>query len=615
MMPSATPPSAPRPPLGRGGDDGPDSGRIDAPGGAGTASGAGTGLLRVAVVTTEEAGPHSYAMVLAEQLHRAGHDTVALVRQAAPAEAPGARSVRVLALLTPGQPQRWVRVGQRLAECDLVAVVPGSRSHDASMRVLLAALRAASGPQGRARTVLVLPPGRPVGRAERRLALSVDTVAVHDAAQLDALSGAGVDVVALPPVPSRPAPVPDPHRVRLLVLRPATEAECRSLATALSRRADLQLTAVGHDGTDLEALRALGATILEPSSSLAPGPLAALLATHDALVLTSAASQADLDLASSHGLRPLDPAAPPAGVDRLVREVIQRRLARFDEPAPLPGDWAHYLAAFEVVATAHGCVVPEPTGSSVTRAAGTAASAVVGAALESRRHVRATAMGLLRARRARAAVSLSLADLADLPICDVLADPAQLGEVGRISRFLQLPRARNGPEAWAALGALAAVVRLVDPSGEVVVIDESGPRSVFSRWLRAIGHEPVRLDFTGLDPSVSAMDIDAGSLDVITRLHPRGCDAESLDRVLDQASWALRRGGVLVLTVPVGPASADGCLSPADLRAALARADSAGFVLVGDLDGALLTRMSQARDRARDPFAAYALARLAWRKR
>ena len=55
--------------------------------------------------------------------------------------------------------------------------------------------------------------------------------------------------------------------------------------------------------------------------------------------------------------------------------------------------------------------------------------------------------------------------------------------------------------------------------------------------------------------------------------------------MLEQASWALRSGGLLIVTVPIGPPSAEGAVGPADVRGILARAHDLGFVLVGDLDG------------------------------
>ena len=140
-------------------------------------------------------------------------------------------------------------------------------------------------------------------------------------------------------------------------------------------------------------------------------------------------------------------------------------------------------------------------------------------------------------------------------------------------------------------------------------------RSVLSRWARAVGFAPVEIDFTGSHPSVAALDVDTGSLDVIVRIHPRGCDADDVDNVLEQASWALRSGGLLIITIPIGPPSARGALGPADVRGVLARAHALGFVLVGDIDGDVNARMREAGARARADSAAYGLVRLTLRRR
>jgi SAM-dependent methyltransferase len=178
---------------------------------------------------------------------------------------------------------------------------------------------------------------------------------------------------------------------------------------------------------------------------------------------------------------------------------------------------------------------------------------------------------------------------------DVLVDPADAAAAHRLARYLGLPRTLDRVAAWAALGTLAAILRIRDDGlRSAVVIDEGGPRSTLSRWARAVGFAPVEIDFTGTQPSVRTFDVDAGSLDVLVRIDPHGCDANDVDQVLEQASWALRPGGLLVITLPLGPPDADGSVGPADVRAIAARADAAGFVLVGDLAGELTARMREA---------------------
>ena len=114
---------------------------------------------------------------------------------------------------------------------------------------------------------------------------------------------------------------------------------------------------------------------------------------------------------------------------------------------------------------------------------------------------------------------------------------------------------------------------------------------------------------------MEVLDIDTASLDVIARLHPGGCDADDVDEAMSQASWALRSGGLLCLTLPIGPSSADGALGPADVRGVLARSHDLGFVLVGDLDGDITERMRRASSASTRTDAAYGLLRLTLRRR
>jgi hypothetical protein len=135
------------------------------------------------------------------------------------------------------------------------------------------------------------------------------------------------------------------------------------------------------------------------------------------------------------------------------------------------------------------------------------------------------------------------------------------------------------------------------------------------RWARAIGFAPVELGLTGERASVGVLDVDTGALDVITRLHPNGCDAEDVDEAMSQASWALKSGGLLCVTLPIGHPGAEGALGPADVRAVLARSHDFGFVLVGDLDGDITARMREASEGARRADVAYAIVRLTFRRR
>jgi SAM-dependent methyltransferase len=163
---------------------------------------------------------------------------------------------------------------------------------------------------------------------------------------------------------------------------------------------------------------------------------------------------------------------------------------------------------------------------------------------------------------------------------------------------------------------LAAIVRVRDDGRRsAVIVDESGGRSPLSRWARAIGFAPVELELTGRRSSVEVLDVDTASLDVIVRLHPGGCDADDIDEAMSQASWALKSGGLLCVTLPIGGSRAEGALGPADVRGVLARAHDLGFVLVGDLDGDITGRMRQASGTSTRPDAAYGLLRLTLRRR
>ena len=143
----------------------------------------------------------------------------------------------------------------------------------------------------------------------------------------------------------------------------------------------------------------------------------------------------------------------------------------------------------------------------------------------------------------------------------------------------------------------------------------TSPGSPLSRWARAIGFALVELELPGPRSSVEVLDVDTASLDVIVRLHPGGCDADDVDEAMSQASWALRSGGLLCLTLPIGHLGAEGALGPADVRGVLARAHDLGFVLVGDLDGDITERMRRASGTSSRTDAAYSLLRLTLRRR
>jgi hypothetical protein len=280
------------------------------------------------------------------------------------------------------------------------------------------------------------------------------------------------------------------------------------------------------------------------------------------------------------------------------------------EPAPrqprvgtpdLSSPWAHYVGVVEALASPD-CHAAEQ--DPVERFV----------APPLRRRLAAPVRQLLRRRRKVLAMTR-----AELPgwvrPSDVLADGADADDARAWARAYGLPRCADPVAAWSALGALAAIVRLKDDGHRrAVIVDGSGGRSPLSKWARAIGFAPVELELSGFRSAASALDVDTASLDVITQLHPNGCDSEDVDGALGQASWALRSGGLLSLTLPLGPASADGAVGPADVRAILARAHALGFVLVGDLDGDITALMRAAGEGEQRRDAAYALLRLTFRR-
>ncbi|HYN28596.1 MAG TPA: glycosyl transferase, partial [Dermatophilaceae bacterium] len=153
-------------------------------------------------------------------------------------------------------------------------------------------------------------------------------------------------------------------------------------------------------------------------------------------------------------------------------------------------------------------------------------------------------------------------------------------------------------------------------------VDLSGPTSPLAGWLRALGFAPLELGpawgGSGADPADDPLDVDTASLDVLTRVHPGGCGSGDVDATLASASWALRTGGVLVLTLPVGDDDPDWAVRPADVRGVLARADDLGLGLVGDVDASVTARMRRAATvaaTAGGDAPAYGILRLTFRRR
>jgi len=554
--------------LGRPGSAGPvGTTRLS---GAETGNDPTSAFLRVAVVGPVHPGAGrlaSHTVRLAHQLAEAGHD-VTLVswspepsgQQTPPAGVvPFPRTVRSLAW---NRPDTWLRTGRRLRAYDTVVVVHTGAAmvpqHLALLRAAGTGHADAGGAATRPRGVLVCDrlPAHP-GATTRSLVASV----------LRSVDGVLVhrhedaELAARLGAP-RVYAVPEPESVSLPSVAPGETEVHLDPFTLLGMSED-------HGAADLSAPWAayLGAIETLAAPHVAAADLAGTTDGTDGVDGADGTDGVDVYGADSVGDR--DAAATRTGRDRRRR------------PGP----------------------------------AAVAASALTGAT----RLVEGATGALTGARRR---VDLSRADLPDwLYGTDVLDDGFQADEARDEAHRLGLARSRDPIGAWAALGALAAVIRVADDGRHAaVVVDESGSSSPLTRWARACGFAPVDLGLTTQEAGYDVLEVDAGSLDVVARVHPGGCDASDVDEALSQAAWALRPGGLLVLTLPLGRPGPDGALGPADVRAVVARAHDHGFVLVGDLDGDVGHRMRSAsvvagETAARVPGAAYGLVRLTLRRR
>ncbi len=214
-------------------------------------------------------------------------------------------------------------------------------------------------------------------------------------------------------------------------------------------------------------------------------------------------------------------------------------------------------------------------------------------------------------RPAEQRLRLRPADLSGVRATDVLVDGVEARVARRRSRALHLPRTLDDTSAWAAFGALAALLRIVDDGRRTAtVIDTTGSRSVFSRWITKIGFAPVHVDVTR--PEVVGETVDPRSVDMVARLYPHLSAAETVDEDLARGSAALRRGGVMSVTVRLGPQDEGGVGMP-ELRSLIARADEQGLSLVGDLDISDSRRAREAQ--AAEGAASFGVALLTFRRR
>ncbi|RNI23167.1 hypothetical protein EFY87_06935 [Flexivirga caeni] len=184
-------------------------------------------------------------------------------------------------------------------------------------------------------------------------------------------------------------------------------------------------------------------------------------------------------------------------------------------------------------------------------------------------------------RPAEQKVSLKATDFTGVRTTGLLLDGDEASLARKAARRLGLARTLDDTSAWAAFGAVAALLRVVDDGNRrSVVVDTAGPRSVFSRWVTKIGFAPVAVDV--MRPEVVGDAIDAGSVDLVVRLHPHSSDPLTVDEDLARGTAALRRGGLIMITLRLGPREAGG-VAVADLRSLIARADEQGLSLVGDI--------------------------------
>ena len=617
-------------------------------------------------------GVAAHTTSLAHELAEAGHD-VTLVswshlypsrlypgEQAVPGGAPDVEPFpRTVRALSWARPDTWVRTGRRLRGFDVVVVV---HVIPAVVPAHLALLRAAGvgrrsvqrgarhpGP----RTVViahnVLPHETHPGDRElmKQFLERVDSVLVHSDAQARLayeLGAPRVSVTDLPPHLPGGAPVDHvdhdgpPRLLALGMVRDYKGVDL--LMEALADVPGPTLTVAGEMwGSSGERVKELAQDPrlrdrVEVHGGYVPADrLAPLLASHDVLTLTyrSATASQNALLGQQHGLPvlasdvgtfggqvrdgvdgllvpPGDKAALVAALQRLAQPGIADQLRAQVRPPDLSGPWARYVGTIEALAAVEAAAEPDDDAAEVS----TGAAAVAG---HLRHRIASTVRAVVAASRPE--VELGRGDLPDwVRASDILADGDDADDAKALARSLGLPRCSDGIAAWAALGALAAIVRVRDDGRRsAVIVDESGGRSPLSRWARAIGFAPVELELTGHRSSVEVLDVDTASLDVIVRLYPGGCDADDIDEAMSQASWALKSGGLLCVTLPIGHPGAEGALGPADVRAVLARSHDFGFVLVGDLDGDITGRMRSASDTSTRTDAAYGLLRLTLRRR
>lgn len=369
--------------------------------------------------------------------------------------------------------------------------------------------------------------------------------------------------------------------------------------------------------------------LIEGGPASVPGQLAATRAAHTgtagrpivALVVADEAGPAHavdtalrrrlfaaVDIVVSHHSESGIRARGLGATESIVVPLPQERVA---EDGTLSGGWARYVAQLETIAANAWADDPAATTQPPPRDPAGRPSALRERADSVAAAITSGTRSLLG--RHREPLTIRFRDLPDwVRPTDVLTAGIEAREVLTLARRLGLPLTTRKVAAWAALGAISAILRVRDGDRRAsVIVDIGGPGSVFTRWAGSIGYAPV-----GLDPAAS---IDPASLDVMAALHPHGCTSLDIEPTLVRASSLLRRGGLLIVTIPVGGAAVEAAVLPADLRGIIARADALGLVLVGDLDrdlAPLLTSLHQRIETDRPGArSARALVRLTFRRR
>lgn len=614
-------------------------------------------------------GVSAHTTTLAHELRDAGHD-VTLVswsqlyptvfypgEQPTPSGGdpdvpPFPRTVRALSW---ARPDSLVRAGRKLRDVDLIIVVhvipPVVPLHLMLLRAAGVGRTAITGRGPRSVVIAhnVLPHESHPGDTAlmRTFFRRVDAVVVHSAEQARLareLDAEHVVVTDLPPhlpggAPTERHEYRGPARLLALGLVRGYKG-IDILMRAMLRVPEVSLTVAGEIWGDAgDELRRLAATrelrdrVSIHSGYVPADRIAPLLADHDVFSLTyrSATASQNVLLAHQHGLAVLASdvgtfgdqvtddvdgyVVPPEDEDAVV--AVLRRLADPDEveriragvTAPdLHASWTHYVGALEALGAEVGgadpTIAPTPRRRSrLGRVADRAEAAV-------------TLAKVARDRR-RPRLDLHGSDFPSwVRATDVLAHDDEAERAAGLIRALGLPRRGDEIADWAALGALEVLIGLRDEGRrEALIIDASGNGSPFATWARAAGYAPVEVELRGARSSMSLLDVDTATLDVVTRLHPDDARASDIDETLTQAGWALRTGGLLCLTLPVGGTGEDIIAGAADLRAVVARAGDAGFSLVGDVDGEITARLRRAETVGTDPDAAHSLVRLTFRRR